>query len=153
MKLYPYQEQVKDVIQSGKSVILQAPTGGGKTRAGLAPYIHAFFDFEAVRFPKKCIYSVPMRTLANQFEAEYRELAAVYRRKHRREINVTIQTGERGMCQEVETRKLENYRLMVEETAKGSWPAKMEAGSGSGSRVGLMGWSSVLWVAKSSGWG
>lgn len=32
MALYPYQEKVKNLIQSGKSVVLQAPTGAGKTR-------------------------------------------------------------------------------------------------------------------------
>lgn len=95
MKLYPYQERVKELIQSGQSVILQAPTGAGKTRAALAPFIEAFFDFPVERFPKKCIYAVPMRVLANQFEAEYRELADSYHRRHRRRLDVTVQTGER----------------------------------------------------------
>jgi CRISPR-associated endonuclease/helicase Cas3 len=95
MALYPYQEKVKTLIQSGQSVILQAPTGAGKTRAAIAPFIEAFFDFPADQFPKKCIYSVPLRVLANQFEAEYRELAETYQRKHRREIKVAIQTGDR----------------------------------------------------------
>jgi CRISPR-associated endonuclease/helicase Cas3 len=95
IQLYPYQETVKNHIQSRQSVILQAPTGAGKTRASLAPFIEAFFDFKPEQFPKKCIYSVPMRTLANQFEAEYEHLAASYQRVFDRTINVTIQTGER----------------------------------------------------------
>lgn len=95
MQLYPYQEAVKKLIQSGQSVILQAPTGAGKTRAALAPFIEAHFDFEPTQFPKKCIYSVPMRTLANQFTAEYQQLAASHKRVFDREINVTIQTGDR----------------------------------------------------------
>lgn len=95
MELYPYQEKVKKLIHSGRSVILQAPTGAGKTRAALVPFIEAFFDFPAEQFPKKCIYSVPMKVLANQFEAEFNSLATKYRRIHRREINVTIQTGDR----------------------------------------------------------
>ncbi|MCB0064117.1 MAG: DEAD/DEAH box helicase, partial [Caldilineaceae bacterium] len=45
--LYPYQERVKELISQGRSVILQAPTGAGKTRAALAPYIEAFFDGQA----------------------------------------------------------------------------------------------------------
>jgi len=94
-ELYPYQEQVKNLIQSGQSVILQAPTGAGKTRAALAPFVEAFFEFEAECFPKKCIYSVPMRTLANQFNAEYQQLAAAYKRVFDREINIAIQTGDR----------------------------------------------------------
>jgi CRISPR-associated endonuclease/helicase Cas3 len=93
--LYPYQRTVKHLIQSGQSVILQAPTGAGKTRAALAPFIETFFDFEPHQFPRKCIYSVPMRTLANQFNAEYAHLAASYKRKFGRDMNVTIQTGER----------------------------------------------------------
>lgn len=95
VQLYPYQRVVKELVQSGQSVILQAPTGAGKTRAALAPYIEAFFDFPAEQFPKKCIYSVPMRTLANQFNAEYVQLAASYKRRFDQEINVTIQTGDR----------------------------------------------------------
>jgi len=96
MKLYPYQARVKELVQAGQSVILQAPTGAGKTRAALAPFIEPFFDWPADQFPKKCVYAVPMRVLANQFENEYKELAASYYRRHRRELNVTIQTGERS---------------------------------------------------------
>ncbi|MCX7839995.1 MAG: DEAD/DEAH box helicase [Anaerolineae bacterium] len=75
MGLYPYQERVKQLVQSGKSVILQAPTGAGKTRAALAPFIEAFFDLPPDQFPRQCIYSVPMRVLANQFVHEYRKYA------------------------------------------------------------------------------
>lgn len=92
--LYFYQRLVKQLIQSGQSVILQAPTGAGKTRAALAPFIEAFFDFPAEQFPKKCIYSVPMRVLANQFEAEYGKFAQQYKTVFGREIQVSIQTGE-----------------------------------------------------------
>ena len=59
MELYPYQKKVKDLIQSGRSAILQAPTGAGKTRAALAPFIEAFFDLPANRFPKKCVILCP----------------------------------------------------------------------------------------------
>ena len=97
MDLYPYQERVKSLLQQGKSVVLQAPTGAGKTRAALAPYIESFFDEESDRFPRKCIYSVPMRVLANQFEEEYTKLAKRYDRRFRPipVLDVKIQTGER----------------------------------------------------------
>lgn len=95
MALYPYQEQVKKLLHSGKSVILQAPTGAGKTRAALDPFIEAFFDYPSDFFPRKCIYSVPMKVLANQFYAEYDRSAKKYRRIHRREMTVSIQTGDR----------------------------------------------------------
>ena len=95
MPLYHYQEKVKAFIQAGKSMVLQAPTGAGKTRAALAPFIEGFFDLAPATFPRKCIYVVPMRVLANQFEKEYREYAESYQRKYRREMQVTIQTGNR----------------------------------------------------------
>lgn len=94
MALYPYQERVKNLILSGRSVILQAPTGAGKTRAALAPFIEAFFTQPPEEFPRKCIYSVPMRVLANQFVEEYQKYAAEYNRKFRKELAVKIQTGE-----------------------------------------------------------
>ncbi len=96
MALYPYQERVKTLIQQGKSVVLQAPTGCGKTRAALAPYIEAFFDTSPDSFPRKCIYSVPMRVLASQFEAEYASLAVSYNKRFRTDLRVKIQTGERS---------------------------------------------------------
>jgi CRISPR-associated endonuclease/helicase Cas3 len=94
MGLYPYQARVKELIQSGKSVILQAPTGAGKTRAALAPFIESFFEQTADIFPRKCLYVVPMRVLANQFVDEYKGYADSYKRIHRRELDVSIQTGE-----------------------------------------------------------
>lgn len=96
MNLYPFQERVREAVAQGKSVVLQAPTGAGKTRAALAPYIQAFFDLPAENFPRRCIYSVPMRVLANQFEAEYAALAASYNRRFRTDLQVKIQTGERS---------------------------------------------------------
>ncbi|MBI1878235.1 MAG: DEAD/DEAH box helicase [Chloroflexi bacterium] len=38
---YPYQEKVGELILSGRNVILQAPTGAGKTAAALLPFLHA----------------------------------------------------------------------------------------------------------------
>lgn len=93
--LYPYQMRVKQLLHEGQSVILQAPTGSGKTRAALAPFIEAFFDFPPDKFPKQCLYAVPMRVLATQFEHEYRHLAESYERRFRRRLDVRIQTGER----------------------------------------------------------
>ncbi len=91
MDLYDFQERVFDLVSAGKSVILQAPTGAGKTRAALYPYLHSW-QFQN-HFPRKCIYSVPMRVLANQFEAEYAELAERY--GFVEPLSVKIQTGDR----------------------------------------------------------
>ncbi|MCS6843458.1 MAG: DEAD/DEAH box helicase [Caldilineales bacterium] len=95
MPLYAFQELVKSHLLKGRSVVLQAPTGSGKTRAALAPFIEAFFDLPDDAFPRQCLYSVPMRVLANQFYREYHDLARRYERVHRRKLDVRIQTGER----------------------------------------------------------
>lgn len=89
MGLYPFQERVYDLISAGRSVILQAPTGAGKTRAALYPYLRAW-EYHS-DFPRKCIYSVPLRVLANQFEEEYAHRAANF--GFERPLDVTIQTG------------------------------------------------------------
>lgn len=98
MDLYPYQESVKSLVQQGKSVVLQAPTGTGKTLAALAPYIESFYTDRPGTFPRKCIYSVPMRVLANQFSEAYSEFEQSYERRFRppQKLHVEIQTGERA---------------------------------------------------------
>lgn len=95
MPLYAYQELVKSHLLNGRSVVLQAPTGSGKTRTALAPFIEAFFDLPGDAFPMQCLYSVPMRVLASQFYREYHDLASRYERVHRCKLDVRIQTGER----------------------------------------------------------
>lgn len=79
--LYPYQLRAYETIQAGRSIIIQAPTGAGKTRAALYPYFanleRAEYSTDAERaglpLPLTCRYAVPMRVLANQFEREFRE--------------------------------------------------------------------------------
>ncbi|PIU91722.1 MAG: CRISPR-associated helicase/endonuclease Cas3 [Anaerolineae bacterium CG17_big_fil_post_rev_8_21_14_2_50_57_27] len=66
MELYPYQKRVAKLLRAGKSVVLQAPTGSGKTIAAIWPYLESW-DRQATDFPRKCIYVVPMRVLAHQF--------------------------------------------------------------------------------------
>ncbi len=91
-KPYDYQIRVADILLSGKSVILQAPTGAGKTAAALLPFIHAIQHLPASQFPRQCVYSVPMRVLANQFKTEYEKLTRRSGLKDR--LKVEIQTGE-----------------------------------------------------------
>ena len=71
--LRPFQEEVLKCLLNGESVILQAPTGSGKTRAALLPFIQNLARLED-RFPLTCRYAVPMRVLANQFYREYDEI-------------------------------------------------------------------------------
>lgn len=96
MALYPYQQRVKELLLNHKSVILQAPTGSGKTRAALEPYIQAMLNHAATDFPRRCLYSVPMRVLANQFHAEMNQAAASFTRRFHRHLDVRVQTGERA---------------------------------------------------------
>ncbi|MBK8903488.1 MAG: CRISPR-associated helicase Cas3' [Anaerolineaceae bacterium] len=90
---YPYQEQVAKNLLKGQSIVLQAPTGAGKTAAALLPFLHAQKNFPADQFPRKCIYSVPMKVLANQFEAEYKNIIRRYGWQD--DLRVKVQTGDR----------------------------------------------------------
>lgn len=97
MELFPFQQRTFDALSEGKSVILQAPTGAGKTRAALFPFLYFLAEPSPEHFPRQCIYSVPMRVLANQFEAEYRKIVERYDRLYglRLGCGVRIQTGDR----------------------------------------------------------
>ncbi|MEN9934317.1 MAG: hypothetical protein RLZZ387_896, partial [Chloroflexota bacterium] len=96
MPLYPYQERVDALLRAGRNVLLQAPTGAGKTRAALFPFLDGWRSENAVLFPRQCIYAVPMRVLANQFEAEYRRIVADYSTRFGLLRSVSIQTGARA---------------------------------------------------------
>jgi CRISPR-associated endonuclease/helicase Cas3 len=71
----PFQERVLKHVLHGNSVILQAPTGAGKTRAALAPFIQNLAR-GGTALPYTSRYAVPMRVLANQFHREYQTLAS-----------------------------------------------------------------------------
>jgi CRISPR-associated endonuclease/helicase Cas3 len=94
--LYAYQEKVDALLRSGRNIILQAPTGAGKTRAALFSFLDGWRNDPAA-FPRQCIYAVPMRVLANQFEFEYKATVKRYTDSHGlREVGtVAIQTGAR----------------------------------------------------------
>lgn len=100
MAIYPFQEQVAQCVLQGHSVILQAPTGAGKTRAALLPYLTALFHKPADAFPRRCVYAVPMRVLANQFSNEYHAWVDAHNARRlpleNREVRVRVQTGERA---------------------------------------------------------
>ncbi len=90
---YPYQKRVLDaLLRKQRPVVLQAPTGAGKTAAALWPFLHAFRHDVFIPFPAQAIYSVPMRVLATQFFEEYRRLTEGL--QLREDLTLTIQTGE-----------------------------------------------------------
>lgn len=92
MKPYDYQQEISRLLLSGQNLVLQAPTGAGKTRAALLPFLHAWAHRQ--NFPAKCVYVVPMRVLAHQFFHEYSEVAESYARRYRRKPKVAILTGD-----------------------------------------------------------
>lgn len=94
-KPYSFQEKVFHSITNGQNVILQVPTGGGKTWASLAPFLYLWNNWKsgnefAENFPRKLIYSLPLRTLANSI---YKNVA---KNELVNECNllVSLQTGE-----------------------------------------------------------
>jgi CRISPR-associated endonuclease/helicase Cas3 len=97
MSLYPHQKKVRQLLQEGQSVILQAPTGAGKTRAAIEPFLHSA-NLERYGtggfLPSKMIYSVPMRVLAKQFKTEYDKVLDTFNAKKRLDLKNAIQTGD-----------------------------------------------------------
>lgn len=65
-KFYPYEYQIKvaQLFIEGKNVILSVPTGAGKTWASIMPFLYLFYKQTHI-FPKKLIYSLPLRALCN----------------------------------------------------------------------------------------
>src|SRR5438105_3698265 len=72
----PFQQRVNVLVSAGNSVVLQAPTGSGKTRAALEPFVLnlARGEGQDTLLPRTCRYAVPMRVLASQFYREYNDL-------------------------------------------------------------------------------
>lgn len=82
---YPFQQTVAEYVLASKDVILQAPTGAGKTKAALFPYLLA--RRLGLDFPTKLLYCVPMRVLARSFYEDLKGNGQVA-------IDVRLQTGE-----------------------------------------------------------
>ncbi len=101
--LRPFQKKVRDLVLQGKNIILQAPTGSGKTRAALSAYVDNL-KHSGSALPLSCIYATPLRVLANQFYQDYAPLIAYidkkrgtdYIRRYQQlgKTPVAIQTGE-----------------------------------------------------------
>ena len=68
---FAFQRKVAQHLLSGRNVILQAPTGAGKTKAALFPFLLA--QKENRPFPRKLIYTTPMRVLAKSFHTDFQE--------------------------------------------------------------------------------
>ncbi len=79
-----FQTKPAEYLLSGRNVILQAPTGSGKTKAALFPYLWA--RLYQLDFPCKMLYCVPMRVLARSFWNDLK--------KDHINLDVRLQTGE-----------------------------------------------------------
>jgi CRISPR-associated endonuclease/helicase Cas3 len=79
---YSYQTKLAETLLKGKNVILAVPTGAGKTWASIMPFLYAQ-ETPEIHFPKKMIYSLPLRALANSI---YQDVSKV--------TDASIQTGE-----------------------------------------------------------
>ena len=85
---FAFQRKVAQHLLSGCNVILQAPTGAGKTKAALFPFLLA--QRESIPFPRKMLYTTPMRVLAKSFYTDFQE----YPIQQQMNFNAKIQTGE-----------------------------------------------------------
>ena len=70
----PFQRRVYDALAAGRSVVLQAPTGAGKTFAALAPFALGVWGQGNGAPATKLIYSLPLRVLAGSLRDQYRTL-------------------------------------------------------------------------------
>jgi CRISPR-associated endonuclease/helicase Cas3 len=81
-------EVAEHLLINRKSVILQAPTGSGKTWTALFPFLHAWQT--GLAFPRKCLYAVPLRVLATQFKEDAERVTDGWAKKP----EIALQTGE-----------------------------------------------------------
>ncbi|NTU79621.1 MAG: CRISPR-associated helicase Cas3', partial [Chloroflexales bacterium] len=86
---HDFQVQVAELLlNQRRSVILQAPTGSGKTWTALFPFLHAWRT--GLSFPRKCLYAVPLRVLATQFKEDAERIT----RGWDNGPQIALQTGE-----------------------------------------------------------
>lgn len=74
-------------LLAGKNVVLQAPTGAGKTRAALFPWLYA--REQGLAFADRIIYALPLRTLTSALYHDTKALLA----QTVPDARVTIQMG------------------------------------------------------------
>lgn len=93
-KPYAYQETLCEAFFEGANPVVLAPTGGGKTHAGLLPGLecldHALNN--PADYPSRIIYTTPLRSLTHGFQRNYAESAR--QRRWERSWYPTVQTGE-----------------------------------------------------------
>jgi CRISPR-associated endonuclease/helicase Cas3 len=94
---YCFQVKVCKALIDNKSVIINAPTGSGKTWAAITPFLFSWQEWKkgyqrVEDFPKKLIYSLPVRALANSLYKEVKD--TIEKKMPELGIKVVLQTGE-----------------------------------------------------------
>lgn len=87
---YLFQKKVSKYILEGNNVILQAPTGAGKTLAAIMPFLVA--NEENYDFPSKLIYSLPLRTLVHTIKKDIEK--QILSANLKTDYKISVQTGE-----------------------------------------------------------
>lgn len=98
-RLDPWQRQVFDALQNGTSVVVDAPTTAGKTRA-----VEAFFRANLDNPSFRACYTTPVKSLSNDKLREFREMFGAE--------NVGIATGDikENLNAPIVVATLESYR-------------------------------------------
>jgi CRISPR-associated endonuclease/helicase Cas3 len=84
-----HQEKAWNLLSEGKPILLRAPTGSGKTEAIVLPFL--YFGGQAI--PGRLLYSLPLRSLANQLANRVKKYARKLNKSS--DFQVRLQHGER----------------------------------------------------------
>ncbi len=86
---YPFQLSAAEQLLSGHNVVLQAPTGAGKTYGAIFPFLYA--KMHQIPFADRLIYALPQRTLAVALHTQVKDL--LHKSEKLSALEVKIQTG------------------------------------------------------------
>lgn len=87
---YPFQLKAIKSIIDGKSIILRAPTGSGKSEAILIPFLFLWLQkLTGKKFPNQLIYSLPMRVLVNSLGNRFKNYCKKFE-----DLKIAIHHGE-----------------------------------------------------------
>jgi CRISPR-associated endonuclease/helicase Cas3 len=86
-----HQRKSADALARGKSVLLRAPTGSGKSESVWIPFLLR----RGQTLPMRMIHALPMRALVNQLESRFARYVGTLPREEREQIRVAAMHGAR----------------------------------------------------------
>jgi len=101
INLWPFQAESAEILNSSKNLLLSAPTGTGKTWAGLIGFIDSWVS--GTPHADRILYALPLRSLASSLyistndaikQAIKSSLLTEQQRVRLNELEITIQTGD-----------------------------------------------------------